>query len=107
MNSREALERIIKSHHIAMAMLCEGRKDDETEKAIETIKQDLEDYSIIREIEDNVRAGKRVIVNGKKYSACEFILAEEGNPRHLTIWAYRHIIVLNFKDYKTYWKFED
>lgn len=42
MNSKEALERIIKSHHIAMAMLCEGRKDDETEKAIETIKKDLD-----------------------------------------------------------------
>lgn len=71
------------------------------------IKQDLEDYSIIKEIEDNVRAGKRVILNDKKYYACEFILAEEGTIRHLTISNRKYKTILRFEDYKKSWEFED
>lgn len=58
MTSREALERIIKSHYIAMAMLCEDQKDDETEKAIEIIKQDLEVLEIIKQINEEWLEGK-------------------------------------------------
>lgn len=54
MKIKEALERIKKSHHIAMAMLCEGRKDDETEKAIETIEKKL------KQLEEKVNHFKNV-----------------------------------------------
>ena len=72
-----------------------------------TIKQDLEDYFIIREIEEKVREGKMVIRNGKKYYASEFILAEQGTIRHLTIWYNDYKKVLDFEDYKKTWEFED
>lgn len=42
MNSEEALERIKKSHRIAMACLGIDKPDIETEKAIEKIEKDLE-----------------------------------------------------------------
>ena len=42
MTSKEAMKRIKTSHHIAMDMLCEGRKDEETEMAISKIEQELE-----------------------------------------------------------------
>ena len=71
------------------------------------IKQDLEDYLIIREIEDNVRAGKKVIFNDNKYYACEFILAEKGTIRHLTISNRKFKIILRFEDYKKHWRFEE
>lgn len=74
---------------------------------LKIIKQDLEDYLIIKEIEDNVRAGKKVILNDKKYYACEFILAEEGTIRHLTISYNNYKKILRFEDYKKSWKFED
>ena len=41
-DSKEALERIKKSHCIAMAMLCEGRKDIETENAIKELEEIVE-----------------------------------------------------------------
>ena len=41
MTNREALERIKKSHHVAMAMLCDGKPDEETENAIKVIEQAL------------------------------------------------------------------
>ena len=74
---------------------------------LQQIKQDLEDYFIIREIEEKVREGKMVIRNGKKYYPCEFILAEQGTIRHLTIWYDDYKKVLNLEDYKKTWKFED
>ena len=42
MNSEEALERIKRSHRIAMACLVIDNPDIETEKAIEKIEKDLE-----------------------------------------------------------------
>ena len=42
MDSEEALERIKKSHRIAMACLGIDKPDIETEKAIEKIEKDLE-----------------------------------------------------------------
>ena len=41
MNTQEALERIKRSHCIAMACLGIGKPDIETEKAIEKIEKDL------------------------------------------------------------------
>lgn len=38
----EALERVKKSHCIAMAMLCEGRKDIETENALKKLEEVIE-----------------------------------------------------------------
>lgn len=38
----EALERVKKSHCIAMAMLCEGRKDIETENALKKLEEAIE-----------------------------------------------------------------
>lgn len=71
------------------------------------IKQDLEDYAIIREIENNVRDGKKVVLNDKKYYVCEFILAEHSTVRHLTILYNNYKKILRFEDYKKFWKFED
>ena len=71
------------------------------------IKQDLEDYSIIREIENNVRDGKKVVLNDKKYYVCEFILAEHSTVRHLTILYNNYKKILRLEDYKKFWKFED
>ena len=34
----EALERVKRSHHIAMAMLCGGLKDADTEKALKRLE---------------------------------------------------------------------
>ena len=42
MTSKEAFERIKKSHHIAMMCLGIDKPDIETEKAIEKIEKDLE-----------------------------------------------------------------
>ncbi len=42
MTSKEALERIKKSHYIAMACMEIDKPDIETEKAIKTIEKDLE-----------------------------------------------------------------
>ena len=48
MNSEEALERIKRSHRIAMACLGIDKPDIETEKAIEKIEKDLEVLNIIK-----------------------------------------------------------
>lgn len=74
---------------------------------LQQIKQDLEDYAIIREIENNVRDGKKVVLNDKKYYVCEFILAEHSTVRHLTILYNNYKKILRFEDYKKFWKFED
>ena len=42
MSNREALERIKRSHYVAMAMLCDGKPDEETENAIKVIEQALD-----------------------------------------------------------------
>lgn len=46
MANKEALERIIKSHSIAMA--CLGIEDKETEQAIDIIEKDLEVLEILK-----------------------------------------------------------
>ena len=46
MTSKEALERIKKSHYIAMACMGIDKPDIETEKAINTIEKDLEALEI-------------------------------------------------------------
>ena len=38
----EALERVKRSHHIAMAMFCGGQKDIETENAIKLLEEAIE-----------------------------------------------------------------
>ena len=48
MNSKEALERIKRSHRIAMACLGIDKPDIETRKAIEKIEKDLEVLDIIK-----------------------------------------------------------
>ena len=48
MNSEEALERIKRSHRIAMACLGIDKPDIETEKAIEKIEKDLEILDILK-----------------------------------------------------------
>lgn len=48
MTSKEALERIKKSHYIAMACMGIDKPDIETEKAIKTIEKDLEVLEIIK-----------------------------------------------------------
>lgn len=48
MNSEEALERIKRSHRIAMACLGIDKPDIETEKAIEKIEKDLEVLEILK-----------------------------------------------------------
>lgn len=48
MNSEEALERIKRSHRIAMACLGINKPDIETEEAIEKIEKDLEVLNIIK-----------------------------------------------------------
>ena len=47
MTSEEALERIKKSHYIAMACMGIDKPDIETEKAINTIEKDLEVLKIL------------------------------------------------------------
>ena len=48
MTSKEALERIKKSHRIAMACLGIDKPDIETEKAIKIIEKDLEVLEILK-----------------------------------------------------------
>ena len=48
MNSEEALERIKRSHRIAMACLGIDKPDIETDKAIEKIEKDLEVLEILK-----------------------------------------------------------
>ena len=48
MNSEEALERIKRSHRIAMACLGIDKPDIETEKAIEKIEKELEVLEILK-----------------------------------------------------------
>ena len=48
MNSEEALERIKRSHRIAMACLGIDKPDIETEKAIEKIEKDLEVLEMLK-----------------------------------------------------------
>ena len=48
MNSEEALERIKRSHRIAMACLGIDKPDIETEKAIEKIEKDMEVLEILK-----------------------------------------------------------
>ena len=48
MTSKEALERIKKSHYIAMACMEIDKPDIETEKAIKTIEKDLEILEILK-----------------------------------------------------------
>ena len=48
MTSKEALERIKKSHYIAMACMGIDKPDIETEKAIEKIEKDLEVLEILK-----------------------------------------------------------
>ena len=76
-------------------------------EAVDECEEQIEDYKIIREIEDNVRAGKKVVKNDNKYYACEFILAEHGTIRHLTISYNGYKKVLPFDQYKKSWRFED
>ena len=48
MTSKEALERIKKSHYIAMACMGIDKPDIETEKAIKTIEKDLEVLEMLK-----------------------------------------------------------
>ena len=48
MTSKEALERIKKSHHIAMSCMEIDKPDIETEKAIKTIEKDLEILEMLK-----------------------------------------------------------
>lgn len=48
MTSKEALERIKKSHYIAMACMGIDKPDIETEKAIKTIEKDLEILEMLK-----------------------------------------------------------
>ena len=48
MTSKEALERIEKSHYVAMACMGIDKPDIETEKAIKTIEQELEKYDQLK-----------------------------------------------------------
>ena len=60
MDSEEALERIKKSHRIAMACLGIDKPDIETENAIEKIEKDLEILEIIKKwsfIQENYKDG--------------------------------------------------
>ena len=60
MDSEEALERIKKSHRIAMACLGIDKPDIETENAIEKIEKDLEILEIIKKwsfIQENHKDG--------------------------------------------------
>ena len=50
MTSKEALERIKKSHYIAMACMGIDKPDIETEKAIKTIEKDLKILECFRKI---------------------------------------------------------
>lgn len=60
MTSKEALERIKKSHFVAMALLIDGEKDEETEQALEIIAKSLEVLEIIKERKVNVYDLNRV-----------------------------------------------
>ena len=101
MTSKECFLKVL--HLLNYEQVDECDKND----YLRIIREDLEDYSIIREIEDNVRAGKKVILNDNKYYACEFILAEEGTIRHLTISNRKYKKILRFEDYKKHWRFEE
>ena len=48
MTSKEALERIKKSHYIAMACIGIDKPDKETEKAIKIIEKDLEILEMLK-----------------------------------------------------------
>ena len=64
MNSEEALERIKKSHYIAMICMGIDKPDIETEKAIKTIEKDLEILEILKKhiyIMSEVKAGDTII----------------------------------------------
>ena len=60
MTSKEALERIKKSHYIAMACIGIDKPDIETEKAIKAIEKELEVLEIIKKwsfIQENYKDG--------------------------------------------------
>ena len=60
MTSKEAFERIKKSHYIAMICMGIDKPDIETEKAIKTIEKDLEILEIIKNwsfIQENYKDG--------------------------------------------------
>ena len=54
MNRKEALERIKRSHRIAMDMLVDGQKDEETEKAIGIVEKDLETLSYLEPLQSRM-----------------------------------------------------
>lgn len=52
----EALERVKRSHHIAMAMLCGGLKDVDTEKALKRLEEAVKKakrYEELKKYENN------------------------------------------------------
>lgn len=70
MTNREALERIKRLHHVAMAMLCDGRKDEETENAIKIIEQVLDRLEELEEEEKNAKLKKAIEI----LKTCIFVI---------------------------------
>lgn len=89
LSSEEALERIKRSHRIAMACLGIDKPDIETEKAIEKIEKDLEILECFKKIDK--KELKDFIENQIKYtlnenswlSACNCDLEKEKPTQHL------------------------
>ena len=48
----EALERIKRSHHIAMSMLCGGQPDEKTEVAIDEVEELVEKQKPVKPIDE-------------------------------------------------------
>ncbi len=63
MTSKEALKRIKKSHSVAMALLTEGAKDEETENAIRFIEEDLKRLEKLEKAIDILK-GRICVHNG-------------------------------------------
>ena len=89
MTSKEALERIKKSHYIAMACIGIDKPDIETEKAIKTIEKDLEILECFRKvpkqdlkefIECQIRDEKNL---NTWLEACNCDLGKEEHTKHL------------------------
>ena len=89
MTSKEALERIKKSHYIAMACMGIDKPDIETEKAIKTIEKDLKILECFRKIprqdlkefiECQIRYEKNI---NTWLEACNCDLGKEEPTKHL------------------------
>jgi len=107
-NSQKQLLEKVNKEDMAYAYITSNIHSQEFKlEKLYKIRKDLEDYLIIKEIEEKVREGKMVIINDKKYSPCEFVLAEPGTIRHITIWYNNYKKILVFKDYKKTWEFEE